>query len=76
MWDETEFLSPYGIRSLSKAHEKQPFVFDGKEVGYEPAEAVSKIKGACLRQKCAATTVSAESPHNANSGPFGITLLH
>src|SRR5262249_26609921 len=45
MWDETEFLSPYGIRSLSKAHEKNPFVFDGKEVGYEPAEAVSKIKG-------------------------------
>ncbi len=38
--------------------------------------AVSKIKGACVSQKCAATTVSAESPHNANSGPFGITLLH
>ena len=38
--------------------------------------AVSKIKGACLSQKCAATTISAESPHNANSGPFGITLLH
>ena len=23
--DETEFLSPYGIRSLSKYHEKHPF---------------------------------------------------
>ena len=38
--------------------------------------AVSKIKGACLSQICAGTTVSAESPHKAGSGPFGITLLH
>jgi len=45
MWDETEFLSPYGLRSLSKAHEAHPFWFADKVVGYEPAEAVSKIKG-------------------------------
>jgi 6-phosphogluconolactonase (cycloisomerase 2 family) len=38
--------------------------------------AVSKIKGGCPSQKCAGTAVSAESPHKANSGPFGITLLH
>ena len=38
--------------------------------------AVSKIKGACLSQICAGATVSAESPHKAKSGPFGITLLH
>jgi 6-phosphogluconolactonase (cycloisomerase 2 family) len=38
--------------------------------------AVSKIKGACLSQICAGTTVSAESPHKAGSGPFGITLVH
>ena len=38
--------------------------------------AVSKIKGGCGSQICAGTTVSAESPHKANSGPFGITLLH
>jgi len=25
--DEDEFLSPYGIRSLSKYHEKHPFSF-------------------------------------------------
>ena len=43
--DPAEFLSDYGIRSLSKAHLKDPFVFDGKKVGYEPAEAISKIKG-------------------------------
>ncbi len=43
--DPNEFLSDYGIRSLSKAHLKDPFVYDGKKVGYEPAEAISKIKG-------------------------------
>jgi hypothetical protein len=45
VWDPGEFLSDYGIRSLSKAHESQPFEFDGKSVGYEPAEAVTKFKG-------------------------------
>jgi hypothetical protein len=45
VWDPEEFLSPYGIRSLSKVHERQPFEFDGKTVNYEPAEAISKIKG-------------------------------
>jgi hypothetical protein len=45
VWDSGEFLSDYGIRSLSKAHEAVPFEFDGRTVGYEPAESVSKIKG-------------------------------
>jgi hypothetical protein len=45
LFDEEEFLSPYGIRSLSKAHRDHPFEFDGKVVGYEPAESDSKIKG-------------------------------
>ncbi|HLJ96462.1 MAG TPA: glucosidase [Gemmataceae bacterium] len=45
LWDPGEFLSAYGIRSLSKAHEAHPFELDGRFVGYEPAEAVSKIKG-------------------------------
>jgi hypothetical protein len=43
--DENEFLSDYGVRSLSKAHKEHPFVFDGQAVGYEPAESISKIKG-------------------------------
>ena len=43
--DEAEFLSPYGVRSMSKVHEKEPFVFNGASVRYEPAEAVSKLKG-------------------------------
>lgn len=40
--DENEFFSPYGIRSLSKFHQRQPYTLqtDGGEhrVDYEPAE--------------------------------------
>jgi Glycosyl hydrolase family 63 C-terminal domain len=45
VWDPAEFLSDYGIRSLSKTHEAQPFFFEGQAVGYEPAEAITKMKG-------------------------------
>ena len=40
-----EFLSPFGIRSLSKFHEHDPFVFGHSEVRYDPAESDNKIKG-------------------------------
>ncbi|HLX60196.1 MAG TPA: glucosidase [Planctomycetota bacterium] len=43
--DPDEFLSKFGIRSLSKYHEQHPFVFHKSSVQYEPAEAESKIKG-------------------------------
>jgi hypothetical protein len=43
--DPAEFLSPFGMRSLSKHHEEHPFHFGNATVSYEPAEAVSKIKG-------------------------------
>jgi len=43
--DPEEFLSPYGIRSLSKFHAEHPFCFEGKCVGYEPGESDEKIKG-------------------------------
>ena len=43
--DPDEFLSDYGIRSLSKFHERHPFTFGHSTVGYEPAEAEVKIKG-------------------------------
>ena len=40
--DENEFLSPHGIRSLSKFHEQNPYIFctNGQEyrVDYSPAE--------------------------------------
>ena len=28
--DENEFLSPYGIRSLSRVHQEQPYVFHAR----------------------------------------------
>ncbi|MFM7250450.1 MAG: MGH1-like glycoside hydrolase domain-containing protein [Planctomycetaceae bacterium] len=43
--DEEEFLSPHGIRSLSRHHTREPFEHEGVRVGYEPAEAESKLKG-------------------------------
>jgi hypothetical protein len=40
--DETEFLSPYGVRALSKTHESQPYVYrlNGMDlkVDYQPGE--------------------------------------
>jgi hypothetical protein len=49
MLDEEEFLSPYGIRSLSKFHERHPYVFHvgGEEfrVEYLPAESDSGMFG-------------------------------
>jgi hypothetical protein len=43
--DPDEFLSPYGIRSLSKAHQQHPFTFGNAAVSYEPAEAEARLKG-------------------------------
>lgn len=49
MLDESEFLSPYGIRSLSKYHQQHPFILtlNGKQhrVDYEPAESVTPLFG-------------------------------
>ncbi len=49
MLDENEFLSPHGIRSLSRFHADHPYVFhwNGEEhrVGYSPAESDSGLFG-------------------------------
>ena len=49
MLDENEFLSPYGIRSLSKHHAEHPFVLDtgdGRhQVDYEPGESCTEMFG-------------------------------
>ncbi|MGO8593998.1 hypothetical protein ACC796_36260, partial [Rhizobium ruizarguesonis] len=49
MLDENEFLSSYGIRSLSKLHERDPYVFQvqGQEyrVDYLPSESNTGIFG-------------------------------
>jgi hypothetical protein len=49
MLDENEFLSPFGIRSLSAVHREHPFVLtiDGHQyaVDYEPAESTTGLFG-------------------------------
>ena len=45
LWDPAEFLSSYGLRSLSKFHEKSPFHFGESTLSYEPGEAQVKLKG-------------------------------
>lgn len=49
MLDESEFLSPYGIRALSRYHKDAPYILqvNGTEhrVDYEPAESTSGLFG-------------------------------
>ncbi|HKS55393.1 MAG TPA: hypothetical protein VJS12_08920 [Steroidobacteraceae bacterium] len=49
MLDENEFLSPYGVRAISKVHEREPYLFrvDGMDlsVRYLPAESDSGLFG-------------------------------
>jgi len=49
MLDENEFLGPYGLRALSKFHERNPYIFHagGQEyrVNYLPAESDSGMFG-------------------------------
>ena len=49
VFDEKEFLSPHGIRSLSKVYEERPFVLQAGgmdyHVGYEPGESRTWLFG-------------------------------
>jgi hypothetical protein len=49
MLDEAEFLSPHGLRSVSRRHAAEPFVLELPEmraaVDYEPAESTSGLVG-------------------------------
>jgi len=49
MLDETEFLSQYGVRALSRVHEREPYVYrhNGMDlsVQYQPAESDSGLFG-------------------------------
>jgi hypothetical protein len=49
LMDEREFLSPFGVRSVSKHHEHHPYVYaaDGQEhrVDYTPGESTSALFG-------------------------------
>ena len=47
--DENEFLSPYGVRALSRFHESNPYVFQTAQgsfsVDYQPGESESGLFG-------------------------------
>ena len=49
LFDENEFLSPHGVRALSKYHGEHPFVVhhdgQGYAVDYEPAESTTALFG-------------------------------
>ena len=49
MLDESEFLSPYGIRSVSRIHHEQPYIYraGGQEyrVDYSPGESTTGLFG-------------------------------
>jgi len=49
MLDETEFLSDYGVRAMSRAHQQQPFVLEeeGRRfcIQYTPGESETKVFG-------------------------------
>ena len=49
MLDEAEFLAPYGVRSVSRVHQRSPYRYfhDGQEfrVDYDPAEGTTPLFG-------------------------------
>jgi hypothetical protein len=45
VWDPGEFRSEFGLRSLSKCHQENPFIFGERVVAYEPGESVQMLKG-------------------------------
>jgi hypothetical protein len=49
MLDETEFLSEFGVRAISRFHKDNPYVFDAPggalTVSYQPAESTSGLFG-------------------------------
>ena len=44
-WNSAEFKSDYGLRSLSKYHQDNPFSFRDWQMGYEPGESLGLVKG-------------------------------
>ena len=49
LFDESEFLSPYGLRALSAYHRDHPYQFDAEgyqsSIDYEPAESTTSMFG-------------------------------
>ncbi len=65
--DESEFLSPYGIRSLSKFHAEHPYILklNGEEyrVDYEPAESTSAAFGSSALNAALSSERSRSASH-------------
>ena len=45
VWNPGEFRSNFGLRSLSKFYENNPYELLGNTICYEPGEAISRLKG-------------------------------
>ncbi len=45
VWDPKEFRSDYGLRSLSKVYQDNPYELLGNSINYEPGEATALLKG-------------------------------
>ena len=77
MLDENEFLGPYGIRSLSKFHERNPYIFHvgGQEyrVDYLPAE--SEHRHVRRQLQLAGTGLDAGERHDHSGAPEFLPLL-
>ncbi len=43
--DPAQFLSDFGLRSMSRGLHEEPFYYDGNRVAYEPGESASPIYG-------------------------------
>ena len=77
LYSPDEFLSDFGVRSLSKAHKDNPFVFDGQSVCYEPAESRRRSRGETRtgagrsgsRSTSSSSNRSASSPRPSESRP-------
>ena len=76
VYDEREFLSPYGIRSLSKVHEAQPFEFDGRVVALRAGRGGVEAQGRQLelaRADLVPDDVPAHRDRCASSAPRSAT---
>ena len=61
--DENEFLSPYGIRSLSRVHEEQPYVLRRRRRGVPRRLRAGRIDHAA----CSAATRTGAGPSGSRS---------
>ena len=73
MLDENEFLSPHGIRSLSKVHKDEPYILNEMgasfTVRYDPGESTSNMFGGNSNWRGTGLDAD-ELPHHRSVTPF------